>query len=100
MGNLGFAALGPQGVGRHIEHDGLLANWNVQDGSGRRYRDLRWCARVLGLREDTVIQLIKSGRVYGKLCGGRFWFGLEDSIKGYGRRHGRGNNVLRAKGAK
>src|SRR5437879_3644994 len=26
MGNLGFAALGPQGVGRHIEHDGLLAN--------------------------------------------------------------------------
>ena len=90
--------MGPQGVGRHVEHDGLLANWDIRDGSGRRYRDLRWCARVMGLREDTVIQLIKGGRVYGKLCGGRFWFGLEDSIKGYVRRHGRSNNVLRARG--
>ncbi len=38
-------------------------------------------ARRLGLRFDTVITLIRTRKLEGRLCGGRRWFVRADSLQ-------------------
>ena len=68
----------------------MLGSVNVPDRSGYGFMPVAEAARKLGIGRLRVIRFIKTGQLYGRLHGGRFWFARRDSVKKFLARHGRG----------